>query len=135
MRVMDVGIFRLLRRGRHWLVCWLVAVMLMPVLAGVLPASGQAAIADLDRDLAWSICADGEALPSQEGNHGKKHEAQCILCAAGCPVCAPAMAASPVATVLPKRVPHHALIAAKADAGMLVRVLRDGSPPRGPPIT
>lgn len=61
----------------------LAAMLLLPVLLGVLPAPALSAEDSLTRDLAISLCAPGgQDKSGQAPLHG--HGQDCLLCQAGC---------------------------------------------------
>jgi hypothetical protein len=122
-----------LGRLRPWLVRWLVSVMLLPLLMGVLPQPGLSAAAALESDLAASRCANDAGTPSPV--HQQGHGAPCVLCAAGCAVCAPALTDDRFAILPFRPAARDARSAEEQDGRNLFRLLRDGTPPRGPPLS
>jgi len=131
---MRSGILQGLGLNRQWLARCLAAVLLLPLLLGLIPQTAISAEAALERDLAWSVCEHDAGTPTDGKGHEQKHDTQCILCVAGCPICAPALTADLPAT---SQFPSDLSGAAPPPEGKTLttlRVLRDGSPTRGPPV-
>lgn len=131
---MRSGILQGLRLNRQWLARCLAAVLLLPLLLGLIPQAALSAEAALERDLAWSVCEHDAGTPTDGKGHEQKHETQCILCVTGCPICAPALAVDlPATSQFPSSLggaaPHP-----EGERLTALRVLRDGSPTRGPPL-
>lgn len=126
------GLVMRLRR-RHVLARWLAALMLLPVILGVIPAAPLTAEQALARDLALAICTPNGA--QDEGRAPGSHDQQCVLCTLGCVACTPVALGSAVAALLPAR-PSGPFIVTPIAATEPHRLhWRDGSPPRGPPIS
>jgi hypothetical protein len=126
------GIMQGLRKHQHCVTRWVVAVLLLPLLLGLLPPAQVSAAEALDRDIAASRCLEGgTGLPSGQGDH-RQHQDHCILCAAGTHDCGMAFInASPAFDAVPERQPHIVPL-----AGFHVSTLiffQDGNRPRGPP--
>ncbi len=79
---------------RRWLVGLLLAALLAPVLAGMLPRPALSAEQGLERALQLSLCSTpGERDGDQD------HGGQCQLCVLGCAVCCAVVADLPSNTV------------------------------------
>lgn len=126
--------FEQLRLVRHWVARSLVAALLFPLLLGLLPQPALSAAAALERDLAWSICDPGAGVPGEHRERDQRHDAQCILCATGCPVGAPALAAAQTSAPLHRAAAQSSVLQPSSDRRSILRVLRDGNPTRGPPL-
>lgn len=111
----------------------LIAVFLFPLLLGLLPQPALSASATFERDLAWSICDPGTGVPGEHREHDQRHDAQCILCATGYPASAPALAADQTAIPPQRAAAQSSAPNVRPDLRTVLRVLRDGSPTRGPP--
>lgn len=131
-RRMRRGALRHFRHARPWLARWLALVMVLPLLIGVLPQPSLSAAAALDHDLLWSTCSETGA-PVEERDHTQRHDAQCILCAVGCPSCAPLLTADRPVPFLSTTTRRSETPAIEAGQKTVLRVLREGSPTRGPP--
>lgn len=130
---MDGSLLSSVRQMRYWMVRWLIAAMLLPLLLSVLPPLGASAAAALERDLAWSVCNSDGGMPADGGGQHQKHDTQCILCFTGCPLCAPALPASAAVAAVESRDIGDRAPRAQARSTLILHALRVGSPPRGPP--
>lgn len=125
------GIVQSLRKQQHAIVRWMMAVLVLPLLLGLLPPQLSAA-ESLERDIAASRCLDGgAAVPAHPEDH-QKHQALCILCTSGCATHGAVLvnitaASSPIPA---RPAPAVLLPAYLAPAAT---VFRDGNRPRGPP--
>lgn len=126
------GLVMRLRR-RHALARWLAALMLLPLILGVIPAAPLTAEQALARDLALSICTPNGA--QGQGRVPGSHDQQCVLCTVGCVTCSPAAPESAAATLLPRPSTGFVTLVAGAASEPHRSLWRDGSPPRGPPAT
>lgn len=132
---MGTGAIRNMRRQRSWLAHWLVAVLLLPLLIGILPQPALSVEASLAQDLALSVCSPFEDHQSDgERGHKPAHEQHCIVCSAGCPLCAPALPVNQ-ALSLPSTATNRTLEYDSRDVIPVYGVLWHGSPPRGPPTS
>jgi len=129
---MKSGLVMRMRR-RHALARWLAALVLLPVILGVIPAAPLTAEQALARDLALAICTPNGA--QDQGRVPGSHDQQCVLCTVGCVTCAPMAPGSVVAALA--REPHSGPFILTPDASNAPKLSlrRDGSPPRGPPST
>lgn len=129
---MQKGWITRLRLHRCWLAQLAAAVLVLPILLGLLPLPSASASDLLERDLAASLCAStGPASPGGEGQHHPNHP-DCVLCA----VCS--SAAGPVLAAAESAFTSHSDFAAASPppavlAGPGPSLLLPGSPPRGPP--
>lgn len=120
---------------RHWLVHWLVAVMLLPAIFGVLPQPALSAAATLERDLALSVCSHaGEDQAGRQDHQAPRHDQQCVLCALGCPVCGPALRTTGADFRVVRSGSSFCWRLSETRFALIHGVLREGSPPRGPPV-
>jgi hypothetical protein len=129
---MKPGLVMRLRR-RHALARWLAALMLLPVILGVIPAAPLTAEQALARDLALAICTPNGA--QDQGRAPGSHDQQCVLCTVGCVTCTPMAPGSAVAVLLPAQSSGPFIVAPIAATEPNRLHWRDGSPPRGPPIS
>ncbi|MBL8907872.1 MAG: hypothetical protein JNM20_14465, partial [Rhizobiales bacterium] len=95
---MKPGLVMGLRRRRA-LARWLAALLLLPVVLGVIPAAPLSAEQALLRDLALSICTPNGA--QDQGRAPASHDQQCVLCTVGCVTCASMAPGGAVATLRP----------------------------------
>ena len=130
---MRTGWIGRLRRKRRGIVLGMMAMLILPLLLGLLSLSAPSAATALDRDIALSLCGPSDQ-PGEPGSgrHDLRHEC-CILCSAGCPACAPSATAGAAAFGPTPRAGHSRPIAADADVRPARPVLSFGSPPRAPP--
>jgi hypothetical protein len=115
--------------GRGYLSLTLVLALVLPVLLGLLPPLSSTPAFALDRDLAASLCIDGEegGSPSSHDDHAQC----CILCPAGASVNA-ALDATP-AIPLPRRKTFTYVFAAEAVTATPAN--EDWHSARGPPAS
>ncbi len=129
---MKPGLVMILRR-RHALARWLVALLLLPIVLGVIPAAPLSAEQALARDLALSICTPNGA--QDQGRSPASHGQQCVLCTVGCVTCAPAAPGSAAVTLVPRPSSGFFRLAASTATEPHWSLRREGSPPRGPPTS
>jgi len=120
-------------RCRRALARWLVALLLLPVLLGAIPASQLSAEQALARDLALSICTPNSA--QDQGRVPGSHDGQCVLCTLGCATCTPMVPVSAAAALLPAQRSGPYIVTPIAATEPNRLHWRDGSPPRGPPLS
>lgn len=127
---MKPGLVMTLRR-RHALARWMVALLLLPVLLGVIPAAPISAEQALARDLALAICTPNGA--QDQGRGSGSHDQQCVLCTVGCVTCASAApGGAGLALIAPPIIRHLSRISPVATIPDWPQ-WRHGAPPRGPP--
>jgi hypothetical protein len=129
---MKPGLVMRLRRG-HAFARWLVALLLLPVILGVIPAAPLTAEQALARDLALAICT-----PNGAEDHGRapgSHDQQCVLCTLGCATCTPVAPGGAAAALSPVQSSGPFIVIPIAAAAPHRLHWRDGSPPRGPPLS
>jgi hypothetical protein len=119
-----------LRRSRA-VAGWLVALLVLPVVLGILPPAEVSAEEALTRDLALSVCTPNGA--QDRGQTPASHGQQCALCTMGCAFAAPMLASGAGAALTPA--PIVLSLGARFGADVLQHSLywRDGFPPRAPP--
>jgi hypothetical protein len=126
------GLVMRLRR-RHALARWLAALMLLPVILGVIPVAPLTAEQALARDLALAICTPNGA--EDQGRAPGSHDQQCVLCTLGCATCTPVAPVSAAAALLPAQSSGPFIVTPIAATEPTRLQWRDGSPPRGPPLS
>jgi hypothetical protein len=128
---MHGGVLSVLRQSRGWIVHAVVLALVLPVLAGLLPAPALSAAAALERDLAVSLCAtaNGEQ-PDGQQQHPAHHDA-CILCTLGATLNGPSPGDAAVVAIA--RTTGAVLHPPQASARLQPSRFLTGSPPRGPP--
>jgi len=129
---MRSGLVSRLRRF-HAVVRWLVALLLLPVVLGVLPPAELSAEQALARDLALAMC-------SPNGGHDPakstpSHDQQCVLCTIGCVTGASVAPGGAFAGLAPAPTLHSAALAPAAQTLPHWSLWRQGAPPRGPPTS
>jgi hypothetical protein len=120
-------------RRSHALVRWLVALLLLPVLLGVIPAAPLSAEQALARDLVLSICTPAGA--QDQGSAPGSHDQQCVLCTIGCITFAPGTTGNASAALMPPRLASPVDFAVHATSQSHRPHWRHGAPPRGPPAS
>jgi hypothetical protein len=110
---------------------WLVALLLLPIVLGVLPPIETSAEEALTRDLALSVCTPNGA--QDRGQTPASHGQQCVLCAVGCAFAAPMMPGGAGAELAQALAADFATPIFASDARPNWPHWRDGFPPRGPP--
>ena len=128
---MKPGIVMGLRRRRGF-ARWLVALLLLPVVLGVIPVAPLSAEQALARDLALSICSPNGGQNPQK--LPATHDQQCVLCTIGCTACASMALGGAGVELVPAVIRHVSRVyfaAAFSDRPQW----RLGAPPRGPPVS
>ncbi|MFO0990832.1 MAG: hypothetical protein U1E67_02730 [Hyphomicrobiales bacterium] len=121
-----------MRSRRAW-ARWLIALLLLPIVLGVIPAVPLSAEQALARDLGLSICTPNGA--QDQGRAPASHDQQCVLCTVGCATCAPGVPGNAGATLLPNQPASAVVFVATAISPPDLLLWRFGSPPRGPPTS
>ena len=67
------------RRFRQVIACLAIALLLLPLLGGLLPQQALSAEAQLAHDLGLSVCSPDRQVPTPSGDQSD-HHGQCILC-------------------------------------------------------
>ena len=122
-----------MRLRRRAIARWLLALLLLPVVLGLMPAAQVSAEQALARDLALSICSPNGAQNPQKSP--ASHDQQCVLCTVGCITCAPASPGSATATMNPAPAADPVVLTASIVSRPHWTLWRDGAPPRGPPLS
>jgi len=120
-------------RRFHAVVRWLVALLLLPVVLGVIPPAELSAEQVLARDLASAIC-------SPNGGHDPAkpvplHDQQCVLCTVGCVTFGAGAPGGAFAELAPRPTLCSAALAPAAQTLPHWSLWRRGAPPRGPPTS
>lgn len=133
---MAKSVLERLRQQRRSIIHWVIAALVLPVLLGLLPQPALSEAAALERDLASFTCSldPAGAADRENGSRHSQHD-QCILCASGCPVCAPVLLGGVPSAALPRLKQAHLQQPADHITAILRGVLRQGSPPRAPPLS
>jgi hypothetical protein len=129
---MKSGLVMTLHSHRAW-ARWLIALLLLPIVLGVIPAAPLSAEQALARDLGLSICTPKGA--QDQGRSPASHDQQCVLCTVGCTTCAPAAPGGATATLMPRQPASPVVFVARINSLAYGPLWRDGSPPRGPPTS
>src|SRR5262245_42253933 len=77
-------------RGSRFVARWLAALLVLPMLLGVLPPAAVPTEEALARDLALSVCTPNGG--EDRGTPPASHDRQCVLCTMGCAFAAPLLA-------------------------------------------
>jgi hypothetical protein len=127
---MRLGLLTGLRRSRA-VAGWLVALLLLPVVLGILPPAEVSAEEALARDLALSVCTPIGA--QDHGSSPPSHDQQCVLCTTGCAFASPIVVGGAGVELVLATLARSLALLAVADALPHSPYWRDGAPPRGPP--
>lgn len=121
-----------LRSRRAW-ARWLIALLLLPIVLGVIPLAPLSTEQALARDLGLSICTPNAA--QDQSRAPDSHDRQCALCTAGCVTCTTFAPVSTVATPIPAPLSGAFIFTPIAAAEPHGPLWRDGEPARGPPVS
>jgi hypothetical protein len=125
-----------LRTWQRAIIHSMIAVLMLPLLLGILVQPIPPAEAALLRDIGQSICSPGGGGPSSGDQRRQgEHHYTCILCPTGCssnPLPTPATGFISFPLALRKQLLSN-LPAIQTDPISSRPVLLDGTPPRGPP--
>jgi len=119
-----------LRRSRA-VARWLVALLVLPVVLGIMPPVEVSAEVALARDLTLSVCTPNGAQ-DRDGTP-VSHDQQCVLCTVGCAFASPMIPGGAGVELAPAFAPRFAAPRFAIDARPDWPHWRDGFPPRGPP--
>lgn len=120
------------RRYRQVIACLAIALLLLPLLGGMLSQPALSAEAQLAHDLGLSVCSPNRQAPTP-ANDQSDHHGQCILCithASSLTAPEPALPGIAVASTDADDAVPHLLRTARAPQHVIPP---DDSPPRGPP--